>query len=111
MQSANGGLRLRESTLMPRIPGLPALMAMLFCPQMEPKLTSDGTRVASILCGMGCREPDHLPMHPAHDMVIQLDTVLLAEEIDLVIFLESFDEFLTKLIRGFYCCRLTTCDT
>ncbi|CAH0550541.1 unnamed protein product [Brassicogethes aeneus] len=75
-------IKLRQTTLMPNIPGLPAVMAMLFCPTMEPKLIDDASRVASLLCGMGCHEVTEKPVHPSHDMTIVLDTILKADEID-----------------------------
>jgi len=39
-QTAEGGrLKLRQTTLLPNVPGLPMMMAALFCPTMEPKVS------------------------------------------------------------------------
>lgn len=69
-------IKLNQTTLMPCIPGFPMMMMLLFCPQMEPKLTPDGRRVASILCGLGKREDGGKPCFPMHDFSFVLDTEL-----------------------------------
>ncbi|KAK9877509.1 hypothetical protein WA026_018618 [Henosepilachna vigintioctopunctata] len=74
-QSSSGdNLLLRQTTVMPNIPGFPYLMALLFCPQMEPKLTEDGSRVSSLLCGLGVVENTRKAQFAAHDMVLTVDT-------------------------------------
>ena len=79
-QSALGqSIKLSQTTVMPSIPGLPMLVTLLFCPNMEPKLTPDGSRVASILCGMGCKEFSGKPNFPMHDISLVLDTELHKE--------------------------------
>lgn len=75
-------LKLRQTTLMPNIPGLPVLLTLLFCPTMQPKLTEDGTRVASILCGLGYDKYMNKPYYPAHDFTLDLDTELTEDEIN-----------------------------
>lgn len=69
---------------MPNIPGLPVLLTLLFCPTMQPKLTEDGTRVASILCGLGYDKYMNKPYYPAHDFTLDLDTELTEDEINRV---------------------------
>nr|CAH7759338.1 unnamed protein product [Callosobruchus chinensis] len=81
-QSTHGDrLRLRQTTLMPNIPGLPMLLMLIFCPTMEVKVTEDGTRVASILCGLGFNKYTKKALYPAHDLVLTLDTELTEDEI------------------------------
>lgn len=78
------------------------MMAALFCPTMEPKLTGntclqysfdnfyvcifqdDNTLVAAILCGLGYNEQTMKPLFPMHDMIIKLDTELKMEEVEMV---------------------------
>jgi hypothetical protein len=74
-------IKVSQSTLMPNIPGLPMWMTLLFCPRMEPKLTEDGTRVASILCGLGCKEYSDRANFPMHDISLVVDTELQEETI------------------------------
>lgn len=69
-------VKLNQTTLMPCIPGFPMMMMLLFCPEMEPKLTPDGRRVASILCGLGKRESENKPCFQMHDFSFVLDTEL-----------------------------------
>ncbi|XP_066262393.1 probable ATP-dependent RNA helicase spindle-E [Euwallacea similis] len=84
-QTSEGSrLKLRQTTLMPNLPGLPMLMAALFCPTMEPKPTADNTLVAAILCGLGYNEATLKPLFPLHDMLIRLDTELRMEELEMI---------------------------
>lgn len=75
-------LKLRQTAIMPTIPGLPMLLTLLFCPTMSPKLTEDGRRVASILCGLGYDQYTNKSFYPAHDLSLNLDTELNEEEIN-----------------------------
>ncbi|XP_017772489.1 PREDICTED: probable ATP-dependent RNA helicase spindle-E [Nicrophorus vespilloides] len=79
--SSNSNLTLRHTTLMPNIPGLPAILALLFCPRMVMKPTKDGTSFASILCGLG--ESEGKSLFATHDLSITLDTVI--DEFDLTL--------------------------
>lgn len=84
-QSATGNnLNLRQTTLMPNIPGFPFLMAMLFCPTMEPKLSNDRSVISSLLCGLGILGNSKKPCFTPHDMVLLLDTEITEEIINLV---------------------------
>ncbi|KAH1007345.1 hypothetical protein HUJ04_004591 [Dendroctonus ponderosae] len=84
-QSVDGtSLRLRQTTLMPNVPGLPMMLAATFCPNMEPKVTADNSLVGAILCGMGCHETTNKPLYSVHDMLIHLDTELKIEELEMI---------------------------
>lgn len=84
-QTAVGSrLKLRSTTIMPNIPGLPMILALLFCPCMKPKLSDDGTRVASILCGLGYNLFTQKPYFPSHDINLVLDTELTEDQINKV---------------------------
>lgn len=69
-------VKLSQTTLMPYIPGFPMMMMLVFCPQMEPKLTPDARRVASILCGLGKNKSSITSCFPMHDFSFVLDTEL-----------------------------------
>lgn len=64
---------------MPNIDGFPMLMSLLFCPIVEIKPSADGTRIASILCGLGSTD-DHKSLYPSHDISIILDTELTTDD-------------------------------
>lgn len=55
------------------------IMALLFCPKMEPKPIENGTRFGGILCGLGVNELNNTPLYPEHDLVLTLDTELSQE--------------------------------
>lgn len=74
--ASSRSLHLRHTTVMPNIHGFSSLMALLFCPSMEPKPLADGSRFGAILCGLGAHQSSHRSMYPAHDMVITFDTEL-----------------------------------
>ncbi|KAF7278535.1 hypothetical protein GWI33_008239 [Rhynchophorus ferrugineus] len=82
--SETGRLLLRQTTLMPNISGFPMLLAMIFCPTMEPKLTEDDTLVAGLLCGLGYDEVTKKSLFPSNDILLQLDTELTIEELEKV---------------------------
>ncbi|KAI5707002.1 hypothetical protein M8J76_016445 [Diaphorina citri] len=69
-------LKVRETTLMPNIPGLPALLCLLFAPQVEIRANADRTKVIGALCGLGYRmteEGKFEALYPDNDMEIHFD--------------------------------------
>lgn len=44
---------LRNTTIMPNIVGMPALMAMLYCPSMKLFVNETWSKYTKILCGLG----------------------------------------------------------
>ncbi|CAG4957696.1 unnamed protein product [Colias eurytheme] len=79
----SGKLTLRHTTLMPNIPGLPAILALLFCPVAELRRDSACTRYVSVLCGLGSEE-DGQPYFPEHDLLVNIDAQLTVEDIGLI---------------------------
>lgn len=69
---------------MPNIPGLAALMCLIFCPRMEPKPVPDGSYVGAILCGLGAYKDSHIPLYEKHDLMLILDTELNSRELSQV---------------------------
>lgn len=74
-------ITLRNTTLMPNIHGFAALVSLIFCPIMETKPLPDGSRFASILCGLGAYETTTKALYPPHDFVLNLDTELTSDEL------------------------------
>lgn len=77
-------LNLRHTTLMPSIPGFPALMAMLWAPRAALHTDRSKTRVISCLCGVGCHANTQRPILPIHDMVFNLDFELTADDVRII---------------------------
>uniref|UniRef100_A0A8D9FFL9 Probable ATP-dependent RNA helicase spindle-E n=1 Tax=Cacopsylla melanoneura TaxID=428564 RepID=A0A8D9FFL9_9HEMI len=69
-------LKVRETTLMPNIPGLPALLCLVFAPQVELRADKDRTKVMGALCGLGYRmseEGKFEALYAENDMEIAFD--------------------------------------
>ncbi|XP_019375443.1 PREDICTED: putative ATP-dependent RNA helicase TDRD9 [Gavialis gangeticus] len=64
---------LRETTFMPPIPGLPALLCMLFAPVIELRVDKDGKNVTGVLCGLGWNQTLGTPVLPEHEMELAFD--------------------------------------
>lgn len=93
-------IKLNQTTLMPCIPGFPMMMMLVFCPQMEPKLTPDGRRVASILCGLG--KTSGKPCFPMHDFSFVLDTELNKDIITVVNELKYYMNRAVRTMNAIY---------
>ncbi|XP_024614496.1 ATP-dependent RNA helicase TDRD9 isoform X2 [Neophocaena asiaeorientalis asiaeorientalis] len=71
---------LRETSLMPHIPGLPALLSMLFAPVMELRVDRDGKCYTGVLCGLGWNPTTGAPLLPEHDMELAFDVQFSVED-------------------------------
>jgi len=85
IQDRSGSVVARDTTMMPSVPGLLPLLAMLFAPKIELRVDLRQTKYTGVLCGLGTapNEPD-LPIYPDHDVEIVFDTNIDDEDIDLV---------------------------
>lgn len=84
---------------MPNIHGFTTLVSLIFCPSMEPKPMADGSRLASVLCGLGAHENTSVPLYAQHDFVLNLDTELNNSELSEVgLILESMLMFRSALV-------------
>ncbi|XP_063367661.1 probable ATP-dependent RNA helicase spindle-E [Cydia amplana] len=73
-------LTLRHTTLMPNVPGLPAIIALLFCPTAELRRGVCGARYCAALCGLGCSRGG-APLFPEHDLLVNVDADLDTEDV------------------------------
>ncbi|KAI5936985.1 ATP-dependent RNA helicase TDRD9 [Manis javanica] len=74
-------LLLRETSLMPHIPGLPALLSMLFTPVMELRVDRDGKCYTGVLCGLGWNPMTGAPILPEHDIELAFDVQFSVEDV------------------------------
>nr|XP_026494263.1 probable ATP-dependent RNA helicase spindle-E [Vanessa tameamea] len=80
---ASSKLTLRHTTLMPNIRGLPAIIALLFCPEAELRRDAGGSRYVSVLCGLGS-DDGGAPRFPEHDLLVDIDADLAVDDIGLI---------------------------
>ncbi|CAL1534991.1 unnamed protein product [Lymnaea stagnalis] len=73
----------RETTILPQIPGLPALVTLVFAPYVEFRTNPKGDEYIGALCGLGYDE-DSLPILPDHDVAIIFETVFENEDIAMI---------------------------
>ncbi|KAL4832989.1 hypothetical protein H8958_002063, partial [Nasalis larvatus] len=72
---------LRETSLMPHIPGLPALLSMLFAPVMELRIDQNGKYYTGVLCGLGWNPTTGASILPEHDMELAFDVQFSVEDV------------------------------
>uniref|UniRef100_A0A182JZG9 Probable ATP-dependent RNA helicase spindle-E n=1 Tax=Anopheles christyi TaxID=43041 RepID=A0A182JZG9_9DIPT len=72
-ETSNNRLVARLTTMMPNIPGLPALMTLIFAPTCLLKKDADGTRVVGLVAGLGIDPRTGGSMYPEHDVSLAVD--------------------------------------
>ncbi|XP_037756977.2 ATP-dependent RNA helicase TDRD9 [Chelonia mydas] len=72
---------LRETSLIPPIPGLPALLSMLFAPVIELRVDKSGRSFTGVLCGLGWNQSLGTPLLPEHDMELAFDVQFGVDDI------------------------------
>ncbi|XP_052896489.1 probable ATP-dependent RNA helicase spindle-E [Anopheles moucheti] len=79
-ESSGNTLIARLTTMMPNIPGLPVLMALIFAPTCLLKKDADETRVVGLLAGLGVDPRTGASIYPEHDMSLAVDITLDEED-------------------------------
>ncbi|XP_068016320.1 ATP-dependent RNA helicase TDRD9 [Melanerpes formicivorus] len=72
---------LEETSLMPPIPGLLALLSMLFAPAIELRVDKSGKHFTGVLCGLGWSQTCGAPLFPENDMELTFDVHFGMEDI------------------------------
>ncbi|NWY52909.1 TDRD9 helicase, partial [Chionis minor] len=72
---------LEETSLMPPIPGLLALLSMLFAPAIELRVDKSGKYYTGVLCGLGWSQTCGAPRLPENDMELTFDVHFGVEDI------------------------------
>lgn len=85
---------------MPNILGFPVFMALIFCPKMEFHTNKEGTRLTSVLCGLGKDPVTKQSLFPAHDLALNLDFEFTEEDIVQVNICEEMKFF--HILHGCY---------
>ncbi|XP_032919521.1 ATP-dependent RNA helicase TDRD9 isoform X2 [Catharus ustulatus] len=79
--TAAGSVVLGETSLMPPIHGLLALLSMLFAPAIELRVDKCGKYFTGVLCGLGSSQTSGAPLLPANDMEVTFDVHFGLEDI------------------------------
>ncbi|CAG9565445.1 unnamed protein product [Danaus chrysippus] len=99
-QSASSStLSLRNTTMMPNIRGLPAIIALLFCPEAELRRDSTASRYVSVLCGLGSDEVGR-PRFPEHDLLVDVDADLSVDDIGLINHIRHLMDYMMYCSEG-----------
>lgn len=81
-QSPSGHhLTLRNTTMMPNIPGLTSLLCLMFTPQMELRRSSIAGRYTGALCGLGYHPTTKNSLFPDHDLSIYFDVDITMDDL------------------------------
>uniref|UniRef100_UPI0037E94C75 ATP-dependent RNA helicase TDRD9 n=1 Tax=Semicossyphus pulcher TaxID=241346 RepID=UPI0037E94C75 len=81
VNSTGTRILLKETSIMPDIPGLPALVTMLFTPVMELRTNEERTCYSGALCGLGWNSQTQEGILPEHDIELAFDVKLDVEDI------------------------------
>lgn len=85
-QSPNGAhLTLRNTTLLPNLPGLTSLICLLFAPKIELRRNPSGSHYIGALCGLGYNTKNDFPLMEEHDMDVPFDTEITIQDMQIVI--------------------------
>jgi ATP-dependent RNA helicase TDRD9 len=90
---------LRDTTLMPTLPGMLPIVSMLFAPKIELRTKPGVDHYTGMICGLGYDKRKKAPFYPEHDMELVFDTAFSLADLQEVLFDEdSFLEiFVDKL--------------
>ncbi|KYN35997.1 putative ATP-dependent RNA helicase spindle-E [Trachymyrmex septentrionalis] len=81
-QSNKNSLTLRNTTFLPNIPGLAALLTLSFAPRMELRCNSRRTYYTGALCGLGPKDNfTNRSIFPDHDIEIQFDVEITIDDV------------------------------
>ncbi|XP_035669550.1 ATP-dependent RNA helicase TDRD9-like [Branchiostoma floridae] len=71
----------RDTTLMPNMPGLAAIVCLLFTPVAELRTNRAHTHLTGAICGLGCDPETGIGILPDHDLEITFDTSFTRDDL------------------------------
>ncbi|KAH9490788.1 ATP-dependent RNA helicase tdrd9 [Bulinus truncatus] len=83
LNPAGNSLIARQTTLLPQIPGLAAIITLVFTPYAEFRTDSRCRRYTGALCGLGYDE-ENLSLLPDHDIELTFETEFTTEDIVMI---------------------------
>lgn len=77
-------LTLYNTTLMPRLPGLTALIILIFTPYMELRRNNFGSYYIGALCGLGFDPLTKKSIFPEHDLELHFDAEITIDDLQFI---------------------------
>lgn len=93
--SMGGNLKLDEVSHIPQIPGLAAILAMIFSPIVQLRRNEKKTKYLSILCGLGYDDRARAPILANRDVAMELDIDLTPAHLGKI---NQIREFFSKFL-------------
>ncbi|XP_077865739.1 ATP-dependent RNA helicase TDRD9-like [Saccoglossus kowalevskii] len=84
VNSSGTALMARDTSLMPNIHGLAAIVSMLFAPAIELRTDPQKRRYTGVLCGLGWDPDSNGAALPDHDMEITFDANITTDDISMI---------------------------
>lgn len=100
MTQKENRVTLRETTIMPHLPGMMCLLGLIFSPTAEVHLTPKKDRYSSILFGLGADE-NQKPHFGEHDLLVNVDVELTHADFTLINQLRNKISVLLRNVPGF----------
>lgn len=72
----NDRLTLWDTTMMPNIPGMPAIICLIFSPCVEIRYNPSYTKMIGAICGLGYDPDTSRPLFQENDIEIAFDTIM-----------------------------------
>uniref|UniRef100_H2ZYQ6 ATP-dependent RNA helicase TDRD9 n=1 Tax=Latimeria chalumnae TaxID=7897 RepID=H2ZYQ6_LATCH len=95
VNASGSAMLLRDTTLMPDVHGLPALICMLFAPILELRTDRKATRFTGALCGLGWNPATNSPLLEDHDIELAFEKQF---EVDDIVEINILRSTINKLI-------------
>lgn len=84
LTASASALTAHDTTLMPNIHGLPALLSLLFAPCAELRCDIDYQHYTGALCGLGYDLQTEEPLYPEHDIEMTFDTSFSTDDLIII---------------------------
>lgn len=75
-------LTLRDTTQMPNIPAVPALISLLFSPMVELRRNPAKTTLTGAVCGLGYKRSSGRALYADHDFEVVFDVNFSLEDVE-----------------------------
>ncbi|KAM8921066.1 ATP-dependent RNA helicase TDRD9 [Pelodytes ibericus] len=100
VNASGSTIMLRETSMLPAIPGLPALICMLFSPVIELRVDQTRREYTGVLCGLGWHPDTVSAIWPEHDLELAFDVRFTVDDLLKINFIRSA---INKIVSHHHC--------